>query len=182
MRQTTLTQRLSLNRTRCTNGIESLIGLLHQNEEELAFHAVVPHGNVLKSVAELLMRCAPHVSLTVDPREGLSFLACDQVGGRLIHVVLTPADMAAFVFQRTTPMRCMLESNSLHAVFHQLSRAPTPGTRGGRPASETQGQGGVVRHPIRAVRSGGGAGCFSSRTDLPRTPDRSWITRGRGPP
>ena len=27
-------------------------------ETQLAFHAVIPHGNVLKCISELLMRCA----------------------------------------------------------------------------------------------------------------------------
>lgn len=67
-------------------------------ETALAFHAVVPHGSVLKSISELLMRCAPHVPVHVDGR-GLSFTACDPTSGRLIHIVLR---LARLCHGRTT--------------------------------------------------------------------------------
>ena len=70
-----------------------------------------------------------HVSLTVD-EQGMTFIACDPVGGRLIHIVITRGDMSRFSFRRSSAMhpvrfvrlkpgcrRCILESNSLHAVF-----------------------------------------------------------------
>ena len=123
MRQTTLTSQLRLNRAAQSNGVESLLGLL-EHEEELAFHAVIQHGSMLKCISELLMRCAPHISLTVDT-SGLSFVACDPASGRLIHIVLVATDMGGYRFARTSPMRCVLDSNSLHAVFHQLKRKDT---------------------------------------------------------
>ena len=118
MRQTTLTRCLSLNKGRQVDGVDTLVQLL-QKEEELAFHAIIPHGNILKSVSELLMRCAPHVSLTID-NDGLIFLACDPNGGRLIHIVMSRGDMRGFCFRRSSPMRCTLETNSLHAVCPSL--------------------------------------------------------------
>ena len=123
MRQTTLTSQLRLSRATQNNGIESLLGLL-EHEDELAFHAVIQHGSMLKCISELLMRCAPHISLTVES-SGLSFVACDPASGRLIHIVLMATDMGGYRFARTSPMRCVLDSNSLHAVFHQLKRKDT---------------------------------------------------------
>ena len=52
--------------------VASLIGIL-QSEQNLAFFAVLPQGNVLKSASELLMRCAPHVPVTPMPRPIPSF-------------------------------------------------------------------------------------------------------------
>ena len=123
MRQTTLTKQLRLSHAPQNGGAESLIQLL-EHEEELAFHAIIPHGNMLKCMSELLMRCAPHVSLTIDTN-GLSFVACDPTSGRLIHIVINSGDMGGFQHNRKTPMRCLLESHSLHAVFHQLKRKDT---------------------------------------------------------
>ena len=120
MRQTTLTRHLTIDRRQHKNGVDTLVNLL-QNEEELAFHAIIPHGNILKCISELLMRCAPHVSLTIQTT-GISFLACDPTGGRLIHINITNGDMHSFSYRRSTQMRCVLESSSLHAVFHQLKR------------------------------------------------------------
>jgi hypothetical protein len=123
MRQTTLTRQLTLDKAHRMNGVDTLVQLL-QNEEELAFHAVIPHGNVLKCISELLMRCAPHVSLTIQS-QGLVFLACDPTGGRLIHITLMSGDMRGFSYSRSASMRFMLETNSLHAVFNQLKRRDT---------------------------------------------------------
>lgn len=123
MRQTTLTSHLSLSHAPRHGGADSLIQLL-EHEEELAFHAVIRHGNMLKCISELLMRCAPNVSLTIDPT-GLSFVACDPASGRLIHIVVTSGDMGGFHYKRRSAMRCLLESHSLHAVFHQLKRKDT---------------------------------------------------------
>lgn len=93
-------------------------------EEPLAFSAVVPHGSTLKSISELLMRCAPHVPVTVDP-EGLSFVACDPGTGRLIQVALRAADLLQHRFHREHPLRCTLESASLHAAQCSGSRSGT---------------------------------------------------------
>jgi hypothetical protein len=101
-------------------GIRSMISFLDA-ESQLVFHAVVPHGSILKCISELLMRCAPHVPVTVD-EGGLSFVACDPASGRLIHIVLEAADLLEFRFLRAHPLRCTLDSSSLHAVFHQLKR------------------------------------------------------------
>lgn len=91
------------------------------DEEPLAFHAVLPHGSVLKCISELLMRCAPHVPLTVDGG-GLAFVACDPATGRLIHIALRAEDLLEYDFRRDHPLRCTLESGSMHAVFHQLKK------------------------------------------------------------
>ena len=72
---------------------------------------------MLKCISELLVRCASQVSMTVNAN-GLGFLACDPLRGRLIHIVIKNADMGGFSFKRHAPLRCILESNSLHAVFH----------------------------------------------------------------
>ena len=87
-------------------GIDSLIEFLN-TETQLAFHAVIPHGNILKCISELLMRCASHVPVTVDPT-GISFVACDPASGRLIHVVLQAPDLVDFCFLRDHPLRCTL--------------------------------------------------------------------------
>lgn len=102
------------------DGARALIGILDA-ETELAFHAVVPQGHVLKCIAELLVRCAPHVPVTVDAG-GLAFVACDPASGRLIHIALRAADLVDFRFLREHALRCTLESASLHAVCHQLKR------------------------------------------------------------
>ena len=99
MRQTTLGKWLRVQRSpRTDDSIASLIGIL-KNEDNLAFYAVLPQGNVLKSASELLMRCAPHVPVTADAN-GIGFVACyegfarcghaprrDPPSGRLIHIL-----------------------------------------------------------------------------------------------
>lgn len=126
MRQTTLGSDLSLrsSRLKAGNSVDALVRLL-DGEEQLAFHAVIPQGNVLKCIAELLMRCASYVPVTVDS-DGLTFVACDTNSGRLIHIVLHHKDLRSFNFLRTQPLRCTLESSSLHAVFHQHWGTGTP--------------------------------------------------------
>ena len=128
MRQTTLNGVL-FHRTEGARGAapsgsvaQDLVNLLLE-EEELMWHAVVPQGSILKCIAELLLRCATHTPLTVDP-EGISLLASDASSGRLIHVRLSPRDLVQFrIHTETAPsFRCTLETSSLHAVFHQLKR------------------------------------------------------------
>lgn len=194
MRQTTLTRRLTLNKSLGNSNVnqtfacfldqwccfkqgfsrDTLIQILTK-EEELAFYAVILHGNVLKCVSEPYL-CFHNVScpLTQDSNRmvktvdamcppsrqptPISSTGClsqsvsynwpewtqlsllwsylltmwpaiskrgdgfDPTGGRLIHIVITNGDMGGFQFHRTVPMRCSLETNSLHAVFHQLKR------------------------------------------------------------
>ena len=85
------------------------------------FHAIMPSGSTLKSVAELMVRCAPQTSTVVD-ENGIAFVSCDPSSGRLIKVHIQTADMSNFKFMGPVPLRCTLESTSLHAVFHQLKR------------------------------------------------------------
>ena len=85
------------------------------------FHAMMPSGITLKSVAELMVRCSQQTSTTVDDT-GITFVACDPTSGRLIRVHIHPADMQHFRFMGQTQLKCTLESPSLHAVFHQLKR------------------------------------------------------------
>lgn len=108
MRQTTLTRTLALCDRPCGGSVASLLGLLHA-EGDLVFHAVIPHGNVLKCVSELLVRCAAHVPVTVDGN-GIGFTACDPTSGRLIHIHLHPRDMMDFRFLRGAPLRVTLET------------------------------------------------------------------------
>ena len=154
MRQGTLTRDLRVSRgLRSPGGTQAMIAILLEAEPELAFHGVVPCGSVLKSIAELLMRCAAHVPVTVDAN-GLSFVACDAVSGRLVHVVLDAADLGNFRFLRDHPLRCTLESASLNA---DPGRCPSrPGTRPPTfPPAEAKRQCPVVRHGRRAVRKHG---------------------------
>lgn len=88
-------------------------------QEELQWHAIVPFGNVLKSISELLLRCAPHTPMTVD-HTGIFFVSCDQTSGRLIHIILLKEDLIDFkLHSDNVPFRCTLETGSLHAGFHQ---------------------------------------------------------------
>lgn len=90
-------------------------------EEQLAFHAVVPHGSTLKSVAELLVRCSPQIPVTVDA-VGIVFTACDPASGRLIRIQMRAGDLHRYRFFVEAPLRCTLESASLYAVCMQLKR------------------------------------------------------------
>lgn len=123
MRQTTLTGGLVLSGRppdRST-GISALIGTLNA-EEDLAFYCVLPSGTTLKCISELLLRCAPNASVTVDAT-GMVFVACDPASGRLIHIELRAADMLRYRFLGTNPpLRSILECSSLHSVFGQLKR------------------------------------------------------------
>lgn len=103
-----------------SDGTQSLVDFL-RTEEELLFHAVLPLGNTLKCIAELLLRCAPQSPMTVDPENGLCFSACDPGSGRLIHIRIHPDDMIQFrVYSAAkTPFRCSLETGSLFASFHR---------------------------------------------------------------
>ena len=89
-----------------------------REEESLVFHAVLPFGNTLKCIAELLLRCASHTPLTVDRVSGITFMACDQTSGRLIHIQIHPGDMLQFVTYSDVKFRCTLETSSLFASFH----------------------------------------------------------------
>lgn len=154
-----------------------MVSLL-DNEAQLAFHAVVPHGNILKCVSELLMRCAPHVAVTVD-RMGMSFVACDPTSGRLIHVVLGANDLLDFRFLRQHPLRCTLESSSLHAVFHQLRPRRLLGPPHSLRAVPAEGRRRVVRHRHRSVWLAGGL--FRSATPHEARDDQRIQPRaGRG--
>lgn len=123
MRQLTLAANLCLSRSKvgAADGGDALIRLVAA-EEDLAFHAVVPQGNTLKSVAELLVRCTPQIPVTVD-QTGIVFVACDPASGRLIRVHLHAADLLHFrFFLGAVPLRATLESTSLHATCYQLKR------------------------------------------------------------
>lgn len=120
MRQLTLSHGLRLCKARRESGVDALLNILDA-EEDLHFHAIIPQGSILKSIAELLVRCAPLTSAIVDG-EGVTFIGCDASSGRLIHVRLLAADMTQFRFLGQTTLRSTLESSSLHAVFHQLKR------------------------------------------------------------
>ena len=64
MRQTTLTKQLRLSHAPQNGGAESLIQLL-EHEEELAFHAIIPHGNMpasLDSSSRSRSRCSSRSS------------------------------------------------------------------------------------------------------------------------
>jgi hypothetical protein len=105
-------------------------------EEEIAFYGIIPNGNILKCISELLMRCSSNIPVTSDAT-GIMFLACDATSGRLIHIVMKKEDMLAYKFHRLSVhtsrhpqevginqgniLRCSLDSHSLHAVFHQRS-------------------------------------------------------------
>jgi hypothetical protein len=158
MRQAELTWDLQVvlrpaTRKPAAQGVQTMVRLLDAEQEQLAFHAIVPHGSVLKCVSELLMRCAPHVPVCVDA-SGMSFVACDPTSGRLIHVVLAADDFLEFRFLRQHPLRCTLESSSLHAVFHQLRPGPRTASRA-RACVPTPGCGRAVRHIHRPVRLAG---------------------------
>lgn len=143
MRQSTLTTGLKLSARRPdTNGINGLIKSL-EAEENLAFFCIFPSGSSLKCISELLMRCAPNAVVTVEPT-GVTFVACDQNSGRLVHIDLRADDMLKFrtypapsppseethpptsVVGNTPsstsslPLRSVLECSSLHSVFHRL--------------------------------------------------------------
>lgn len=124
MRQSTLTGvGLTLSRkppAAKPNGIEALIGTL-KAEEDLAFYCVLPSGSTLKSISELLLRCAANAPVTVDA-SGMVFVACDPASGRLIHIELRAEDMLRFRFLGTATLRSTLECSSLHSVFGQLKR------------------------------------------------------------
>ena len=106
--------------TPCGGTIEGMVALIG-GEGSLAFYAMIAQGSMLRSIAELLVRCAPQVPVTVDG-DGLSFVACDAPSGRLVQVLLRAEDLSAFRFMRSHPLRCSLESASLHAVCQQLKR------------------------------------------------------------
>lgn len=91
------------------------------HEENVSFIAVFPHGNVLKSVGELLYRCSQLVPLIADG-DGLQLSSCDQTSGRLIRVELSRGDMLRYSLLRPEGLRITLDANSLHATFHQLKR------------------------------------------------------------
>lgn len=58
--------------------------------------------------------------MTVGPK-GIGFVASDQTSGRLIHIQLVPNDLLHFrLCIESVPFRCTLETNSIHAVFHQF--------------------------------------------------------------
>lgn len=102
----------------------ALLNKLRDTVSDLVFVCVLPHGNVLKCIAELLQRCSTQTPVIIDA-SGIVFIACDQVSGRLVRVSLCPGDLLHFEFLRGgagAPLRCTLESNSLFAVFHQLKR------------------------------------------------------------
>lgn len=109
------------------DGTQSLVDFLC-GEEDLIFHAVLPLGNTLKCIAELLLRCAPQSPMCVDAEHGLTFTACDPSSGRLIHIRIHPDDMIQFRMHsvQKAPFRCSLETTSLFASFHP----------GGGPVSE----------------------------------------------
>ena len=87
----------------------------------------LPMGSTLKSVAELLLRCAPQTPLSVDPG-GVSFVASDASSGRLIHVRLGAEDLLQFHIHHggSSPFRCTLETGSIHAVFRPMGRRRHP--------------------------------------------------------
>jgi hypothetical protein len=120
MRQTTLGADLRLDKRGQPSSADALVKLLDL-EEEIAFYGVIPHGNVLKCIWELLMRCSSHVPVTSND-QGVTFVACDSPSGRLIHIVIQKEDMLAYRFNRVHGLRYSIDSNSLHAVFNQLKR------------------------------------------------------------
>ena len=102
------------------DAVQALIDFLCA-EEAVVFYAVIPFGNTLKCIAELLLRCANQTPMTVDAEQGVAFTACDQNSGRLIHIVLRPRDMLRFHVAKA-PFRCTLETGSLFASFHPGGR------------------------------------------------------------
>lgn len=117
MRQTTLSFLRHGPRIPSKNGLESLMQFL-KDEEDIAFLAVIPQGNTLKCISELLYRCSQYVPLVASP-QGLRFSSCDPLSGRLIQVRLLPGDMIQWCFyDKASNVRMTLESSSLHAVFH----------------------------------------------------------------
>lgn len=175
MRQLTLAANLCLSRsskTATADGGDALIRLVAA-EEDLAFHAVVPHGNILKSVAELLVRCTPQIPVTVD-QTGIVFVACDPASGRLIRVHLHAADLLHFrFFLGGVPLRATLEATSLHATCYQLKRkdavvlyATTAGQFGS--LVDYSGRQDHTKHATICVRqTGGGAGLAGPPPDPP---------------
>jgi len=118
MRQTTLSFLCQGPRLPTKNGLDSLMQFL-KDEEDIAFLAVIPQGNTLKCISELLYRCSQYVPL-VATSQGLRFSSCDPLSGRLIQVRLLSGDMIQWCFyDKASSMRMTLESSSLHAVFHQ---------------------------------------------------------------
>ena len=94
MRQTTINQAfpslaLRSKRSKPTSsstpkGVQILLDLVKE-EGNLLWYAIVPFGNSVKCISELLMRCSTQTPLVVTS-EGLVMVASDQTSGRLIRI------------------------------------------------------------------------------------------------
>lgn len=126
MHQMTLSTDMRLARSSAdrVDGGEALIRLV-ADEEDLAFHAVVPHGSTLKSLAELLVRCTPQIPVTVDA-SGIVFVACDPASGRLIRVHLHAADLLHRTVVQSGCVACSaIRGNSTHPDGSLFSASAT---------------------------------------------------------
>lgn len=116
MRQTTITQGFKLGRTLPSKALVALLETLNvEDDDGLSFFGVLPSGSTLKCVSELLVRCAPMASVTLDAK-GLVFVACDTVSGRLVHIVLRAGDMLQFECRVPAVTRYVLECAAFYSV------------------------------------------------------------------
>jgi hypothetical protein len=103
-------------------GVRALIEIIRE-QSELVFLAVLPHGNLLKCISELLYRCSSYSTLVASP-DSLRLASCDPSSGRLIQITLCPQDMVEYQFfginggfvANNMPLRVTLDASSLYAV------------------------------------------------------------------